>query len=88
MAEQHLSVDELIEAELAKYDKEPDPQAVAAVLLAQLSEAQTWEVSLDGLVDRVVRSMRPHRRKGGRWYKEPGPSRRAVAMRRVQGGGE
>jgi hypothetical protein len=81
MAEEHLSVNELIEAELAKYEKEPNPNEVAAALLPQLSEGQTWEVSLDGLVDRVVRLMRPHRRRGGRWYKEPGPSRRAIALR-------
>jgi hypothetical protein len=74
------SVDELIEAELSKYDKEPNPGAVAGVLLPQLSEAQTWEVASEGLVNRVVRLMGPHRRKGGRWYRPPGPSRRAMAQ--------
>jgi hypothetical protein len=81
-----MVVDELIEAELAKYDKPPAAGAVADLLFPKLSEAQTWEVSRDGLVDRVATLMKPYLRKGGRWYRPPGPSRRSVAMRQSFGG--
>lgn len=79
-----MAVDALIEAESAKYDKEPNPGEVARRLLPQLSEAQTWEVASEGLVPRVVRLIGPHRRKGGRWYKKSGPSRRSIALREAQ----
>ena len=46
-------VDEIIEAELARHEKEPSPNEVAEILLPQLTEAQVRQVALEGLVPRV-----------------------------------
>ena len=58
-------VDEIIEAELAKHEKEPDPNELAATLLPLLTETQVRQVALEGLVPRVAALVARSKRKGG-----------------------
>lgn len=55
-------VDEIIEAELARHGREPDPNAVAEILLPLLSDAQVRHVALEGLVPRVAALIARHKR--------------------------
>jgi hypothetical protein len=57
-------VDEIIEAELARHEQEPNPSEVAQILLPRLTEAQVRQVALEGLVPRVGALMARHKRKG------------------------
>ena len=46
-------VDEIIEAELARHESEPDPNEVAETVLPQLSDTQVRQVAVEGLAPRV-----------------------------------
>ncbi len=54
----------IIEAELARHEKEPSPNEVAEILLPQLTEAQVRQVAREGLVPRIGALMAGIKRMG------------------------